>query len=71
MFPFVWGRKCTYAGEYSSADILDVRLKVEMKKIRPFYYAQIWKNVDFTGIKEKYKPFPTGTKTNKLVDTNQ
>ena len=42
-----------------------------MNKIRPFYYAQIWKNVDFIGIKEKYKPFPTSTKTNKLVDANQ
>lgn len=25
----------------SSADILDVGLKVEMKKVRPFYYAQL------------------------------
>ena len=41
-----------------------------MKKIRPFYYAQMWKNIDFTRKKEKHKPFPTGTKTNKLVDTN-
>jgi len=42
-----------------------------MKKIRPFYYAQMWKNIDFTRKKEKHKPFPAGTKTNKLVDTNQ
>ena len=44
--------KCTYAGKYSGADFLDVRdirdnkirdirLKVEMKKFRPFYYGQI------------------------------
>ena len=41
-----------------------------MKKFRPFYYAQMWKNIDFTAIKAKHKPFPAGTKTNKLVDTN-